>query len=147
MASKVLANRLKFVLPALISNLQSAFIPKRMIIDNVILAFEALHTMTTRQKGNKGSMSLKLDMEKAYDRVEWDFLEAIMRRMGFNEQWINRIKLCTKTISYAILINGKLGRIFKSIREIRQGDPISPYLFLMCAERLCALLYRVERGC
>jgi hypothetical protein len=80
----VLANRLKKVLPHIISPNQSAFIPGRLISDNVLVAFEALQTMDTRMTGRKGFMALKLDMRKAYDRVEWDFLEAIMMKLGFD---------------------------------------------------------------
>lgn len=144
LASKFWANRLKVVLSAIISNLQSAFVPGRMITDNVIIAFNALHTMITRQKDRKGSMTLKLDMGKTYDMVEWDFLEAMIRQMRFNEQWISLIMICTRTVSYAVLINGKLSRTFKPTRWIRQGDSISPYLFLMCAEGLSGLLSRAE---
>lgn len=81
----MLANRLKVVLPVIISKQQGAFISGRLITDNIITAFEALHTMTTRQGGKKGSMAIKLNMAKAYDQVEWDFLEVVMRKMGFNE--------------------------------------------------------------
>ena len=74
----MLANKLKTVLPYIISHSQSAFIPGRHIIDNIIVAYEAFHTMATRLKGKQGFMALKLDMSKAYDRVEWNFLEAMM---------------------------------------------------------------------
>jgi hypothetical protein len=79
----VLANRLKKVLPSIISPSQSAFIPGRLIIDNILVAFEALHTMDAKMKGKEGFMALKLDMSKAYDRVEWHFLESVMRKIGF----------------------------------------------------------------
>lgn len=83
-ASKFLANRLKRVLLDIISKFQSAFLPGKLITDNLIITFEALHTMTTRQGGKRGSMDVKLDMAKTYDQVEWGFLEAIMRKMRFN---------------------------------------------------------------
>jgi hypothetical protein len=79
----VIVNQLKNVLGAIISPSQSAFIPRWLITDNVLVAFEALHTMDKKLKGRDGFMALKLNMSKTYDRVEWTYLEAIMRRLGF----------------------------------------------------------------
>jgi hypothetical protein len=143
--SKVLANRLKVVLPALISQNQSAFIPGRLISDNILAAYETLHTMNSRMWGKEGFMAIKLDMSKAYDRVEWDFLEEIMKRMGFARQWINLIMMCVRSVQYAVLINGIPTEKFTPTRGIRQGDPISPYLFLLCAEALSSLLRKAEQ--
>jgi hypothetical protein len=80
--SKILANRLKKILPQIIFPVQSAFVLGRLITDNVLMAYETLHTMHTRMKGKKGFMVVKLDMSKAYDKMEWRFLEAVMRQMG-----------------------------------------------------------------
>jgi ribonuclease HI len=144
LVSKVLANRLKKILHILISPIQSAFIPGRLITDNVLAAYETLHTMHSRMRGKKGFMAVKLDMSKAYDRVEWSFLEVIMKRMGFAPQWIHLMMMCVTTVSYAVVINGNpCGRIIPK-RGLRQGDPISPYLFLLCAEALSALLYKAN---
>jgi hypothetical protein len=144
--SKVLANRMKKVLNSIISLNQSAFLPGRLITDNAIVAFEALHSMNTRVKWRKGYMALKLDMSKAYDRVKWDFLELLMRKIGFSERWVDLVMTCVHTVSYSILINGRpYGHICPS-RGIRQGDPLSPYLFILCAEGLSTLLHKAERN-
>jgi len=105
--AKVLANRLKVVLPHVISTEQSAFIPGRLITDNILVAFETLHTMDTRLQGKEGFMALKLDMSKAYDRIEWGFLEAILYKLGFAPRWIQLLMTCVRTVTYSILINGQ----------------------------------------
>jgi hypothetical protein len=144
LVAKTLANRLKNVLPDIISPNQSAFIPGCLITDNVLAAYETLHTMHTKMWGKVGYMAVKLDMSKSYNRVEWNFLEAVMVQMGFNRRWVDLIMMCVKSANFAILVNGTLtGRIYPS-RGIRQGDPISPYLFLLCAEALSTLLTRAD---
>ena len=146
--SKVLANRLKQILPDIISPTKSAFVPGRLITDNVMVAYETLHTMHSRKKGKKGSLTLKLDISKAYDRVEWPFLQGVMAKLGFPEKWINWVMGYVTTPSFSVLINGKpFGNIYPT-RGIHQGDPLSPYLFLLCVERFTSLLAKAEmEGC
>jgi hypothetical protein len=143
--SKVLANRLKRILPHIISPNQSAFVAGRHITDNILVAYETMHTMSSVLKGKGGFMALKLDMSKAYDRVEWTFLEGVMRRMGFEGSWIRLIMNCITSVSYSVLLNGDPYGYILPTRGIRQGDPISPYLFIMCAEALSAMLQAAER--
>ena len=146
LVSKVLANRLKIILPAVISEEQSAFVPGRQITNNVLVAFETMHFINHKRKGKQGLMAIKLDMSKAYDRVEWAYLEVIMRRLGFQDRWISLMMMCVNSVSYSVLVNGEpKGRFFPT-RGLRQEDPISPYLFLLCAEGLSAMLRQVERG-
>jgi hypothetical protein len=143
--SKVLANRLKSVLPNIISESQSAFIPGRQITDNVAVAFELIHALRSRRKGKLSQMAIKLDMSKAYDSVEWTFLERVMQQMGFASRWIHLMMACVRTTSYSVLMNGEPTGYIKPSRGIRQGDPLSPYLFLFCAEGLSALLRQAGR--
>ena len=86
--AKALTNRLKLILPQIISENQSAFIAGRLIIDNVLIAFEMMHYLEHKKVGKDCYMAIKLDMSKAYDKVEWGFIEQIMRKLGFHERWI-----------------------------------------------------------
>ena len=96
--SKVLANRLKSVLPEVISGNQSAFVPGRMITDNVLIYYELSHYLMNKRSGTDGFAAVKADMSKAYDRVEWSFLEAMMMRMGFSRRFVKLIMKCVTTI-------------------------------------------------
>lgn len=140
----MLANRLKCLLSKIISEVQSAFIPGRLITDNVIAAFEINHWMHIKKQGKMGYSALKIDMSKAYDRVSWEFIREIMLKMGFARKWVDWILLCMNTVRYSFLISGReVGPIMPK-RGLRQGDPISPYLFLLCTEGLTALIQRKQ---
>lgn len=133
-------NRVKPFLSACISYSQAAFVPGRQILDNLIITHEYIHWLNHKRHGRDVYMALKIDMSKAYDRVEWNFLFAIMAKMGFCPIWIRWIYGCLKSMPFSFNVNGgKYGYICPS-RGIRQRDPPSPYLFLFYAEGLSSLL-------
>ena len=138
--SKILANRIKKILVHCINPSQSAFVPGRQILDNAVIAHEVLHFLKNKRGGRVGFMALKLDMSKAYDRVEWKFLGRIMLHMGFCPTFVRWIMTCISTVSYSFNLNGQKVGYIKPSRGLRQGDPLSPYLFIICTERLSNLI-------
>lgn len=138
--SKVLANRLKSVLPFLISDLQSAFLSGILIIDNILVSYEIMHYLKHKTKGKTGWMALKLDMSKAFDRIEWGFIEAMLHRLGVNSHFVKIIMTCVSSVEYNIITSGREIGPFKPSRGLRQGDLLSPYLFILCTEDISALL-------
>ncbi|RVW43416.1 Transposon TX1 uncharacterized 149 kDa protein [Vitis vinifera] len=141
--AKVLANRLKKVVGKVVSKAQGAFVEGRQILDAVLIANEAIDSTL---KNNESGILCKLDIEKAYDKVDWNFILTIMEKMGFGEKWIRWIQWCISTASFSVMINGTPTGFFQSSRGLRQGDPLSPYLFVIAMEVFNVFIKRAVEG-
>lgn len=106
--ARALTNKLRPILKCTVNEFQSAFIPGRLISDNIILGFEALHWIRNRNRREVGYAALKLDMSKAYDRMEWSFLECIMLKLGFDPSWVQKVMCCIRSVSYSFSLNDHL---------------------------------------
>ncbi|GAU48216.1 hypothetical protein TSUD_405030 [Trifolium subterraneum] len=135
--SKVLAARLKKVMGKLISKVQSGFLPNKHILDGVLVVNELID-LAKRRKAE--CLLFKVDFEWAYDSVNWNFLEYMMTRMGFAEGWRRWIHACVFQSSMSVLVNGSTTEDFKVVKGLRQGDPLSPFLFSIVAEGLTGLM-------
>ncbi|CAL1384036.1 unnamed protein product [Linum trigynum] len=139
--TKAMANRLKPLMPKLVAPTQSGFIKGRQTNDNILLLQETLHSLRNR-KGKRGGIVIKIDLEKAYDRLHWSFLRDTLGEIGLPSTWINRIMTCVEKNQMRINWNGELTSVIKPSRGVRQGDPLSSFLFVLCMERLA---HRIEQ--
>ncbi|XP_019223812.1 PREDICTED: uncharacterized protein LOC109205556 [Nicotiana attenuata] len=126
------SGRLRQVMNILVDESQAAFVPGRGLIDNVLLSHELIKSYGRR--GISPRCMIKIDMQKAYDSIEWEFLEQVLTGLCFPEIFIGWIMECLKTISYSISINGSPTKPFDTKRGVRQGDPMSPLLFVLAME-------------
>ena len=141
--AKVLANRLKLVLDKVVSVDQNAFVRGRQIIDASLIANEVVDYW---QKRKEKGLVCKLDIEKAYDSISWSFLMKVLSKMGFGSRWMDWMWWCFSTAKFSVLINGAPAGFFPSSKGLRQGDPMSPYLFILGMEVLSALIRRAVQG-
>lgn len=137
--AKILTRRLKPLLPLLISDTQSAFVSGRAISDNVLITHETMHYLRTSEAKKYCSMAVKTDMSKAYDCIEWGFVREVLSTLGFDPIWITWIMSCIESVTYTFLINGTPQGSAKPSRGLRQGDPLSPHIFILCTEVLAAM--------
>lgn len=146
LTSKTVANRMKWVLKDIVGENQSAFVAERLITDNILVVHEVMNHINRKRKGKWGEMALELDMSKVYERMEWECLQKIMLKLGFHEKWVEIIMQCVSSITYAVWINGIPRGVFKPTRALRQGDPLSPYQFLLCTKALSALINKAVQN-
>ena len=145
--SKILVSRLRLLLSNLISPCQSTFVPDRWIAENQLVVHELLHSFKKR-KVKGGFVAMKVDLQKAYDRVNWDFLKAVLLKFGFSRIFVNWILQCVSSVSFSILVNGGKSKLFWPSRGLRQRDPLSPYLFILCQNVLSRIIEKQRlAGC
>jgi hypothetical protein len=143
--SKCLVNRLRPFLGDIISPEQSAFVRGRLITDNAVIAFECIHAIQ-KGTGDRGEFcAYKLDLSKAYDRVDWGFLKSLLVNLGFHSKWVQWVMTCVSSVRYTVRFIGVPSEPFSPSRGLRQGDSLSPYIFLLIADGLSVLLKNAEQ--
>ncbi|KAL0444861.1 UNVERIFIED_CONTAM: LINE-1 retrotransposable element O protein [Sesamum latifolium] len=138
--TKIIVQRMRGVLDKLSSPSQNAFVPGRSIGDNILLAQELFHGYN--QQHLPPRCALKVDLRKAYDTVEWDFLNSTLTLFGFPAQFISWIEECVTTLSFSVCLNGSPHGYSRGVRGLRQGDPMSPFLFVLVMEVLTLILHQ-----
>jgi hypothetical protein len=141
--TKILMLRFEGCMSRIIHRCQSAFIKGRNIMDGVMTLHEIMHDV----KNNKRyGLILKLDFEKAYDKISWDFLFEMLRQRGFDEIWCKWIKEVVTSGTLSVQVNGSVGSYFKSGKGVRQGDPLSPLLFNLATNSLAKMVHKAQEN-
>jgi len=140
--AKILANRLKGVLSKVIDKHQAVFLSGRGLLESVLIANEMVDFL---RKNKLKGVIVKVDFEKAYDSMDWDFLMYMMNRLGFRPKWINWIKAWHSSATILVLVNGSPTKGFKPRRGLRQSDPLAPFLFIIVAKGLAGLVREASR--
>ena len=141
--TKIIVMRIRPLLPRIISPMQSTFVPRRKGLDNMIITQEIIHTMSGK-KGKTGFMALKIDLKKAYDRLEWSFIRDTLILFNIPKYLMDVIMSCVSSSSIAVLLNGGALEEFQPSRGTRKGDPLSPNIFIICME---VLGYMIKDKC
>lgn len=137
--SKIIVASIRPYLSNLVSLVQTSFVPSRRGIDNVFIAQELFYALDNK-KGRADFMAIKLDLEKAYDRLEWSFIHRVLQAFQFPLKILKIIMNCITSPNTTILVNGDALEHFEPTRDIRQGDPLSSYILILCMEYLGHLI-------
>jgi ribonuclease HI len=144
--TKIMVNRLKKIIPQVVSPFQTGFVPGRNITENIVIAQEMLHSMM-KMRSRVGFFVIKVDLSKAYDRLNWDFIKKVLTEVNLPNEMINVIMSCITSVQSNVLWNGSRSEFFTPHCGVRQGDPMSPYLFVLCMDKLTHLIAEaVENG-
>ncbi|XP_050373202.1 uncharacterized protein LOC126790878 [Argentina anserina] len=141
--SKIIVDRVRPMLKKWISPNHASFVTRRQISDNIMIAQEILHKCKTSQ-GKKGFMAWKVDISKGYDKISWSFIEQVLYEVKIPTNLVKIIMSCVTTASYQVIINGELSDSFIGSRGIRNGDPLSPHLFVLCMEKLSHVIHSAQ---
>ncbi|KAL9680174.1 hypothetical protein QQ045_018052 [Rhodiola kirilowii] len=142
--ASLLAGRLKEVLPDVINHAQGAFVKDRSIVGNICLAQQLLIGYSRRNISER--ITWKIDLRKAYDTIDWGFLTAMLANLKFPSKFIAWMKMCVQSTCYSIMINGEMCDFFEGKRGLRQGDPLSPFLFTIAMEGLSRMMQGLNKA-